>query len=323
MYALDSKNKKILTKVITDSSSGNWVVEGINSRWVYGAARSPANEYIQVGADPSQADFGQVVDQVTIPGGNIAPGRDVPGPCDAAITSDGFHIWEPDIWGDTMTRIDTADAPGGFGIGVQYPMTELVPGVRVEPFMTTVSLGAYADQYVLQENLEGNGTESVLDISNPNNPIEVVRFVQDSRLAALAIAYPGLTFTGSAGETVTIKGGLGEANRSNEFTKDGLYSLIINSRTNDINIVNMSTLTIDCSVSFPLPAPDVNYQADTGDWSVDGKHFLVNLERSHEVGVIAYDDSAVGCSNKFTYVTTIPLLGTRPQGIVVREVNTN
>ncbi len=80
LYALDSQNGTVLTTVNTNSKSGNWVVEGINSRWVYAAARFPANQYIKVGADPDEPDFGQVVDMVTIPGTNIDPTKTVAGP---------------------------------------------------------------------------------------------------------------------------------------------------------------------------------------------------------------------------------------------------
>jgi len=233
------------------------------------------------------------------------------------MTSDGRHVWEPDIWNDTVTRIDTDP----FGIGVQYPLTKLDSAVRVEPFMTTVSTD---NQYVLQENLEGkpNGTESVIDISDPDNPKEVVRFVQDSRLVALAVTYPGLTFLDSYNNPVQIKGGMGSGPRSNEFTKDGNYSLIINAKSNDVKVVDMATLTITCTVPFPAHPTGGQYKADTGDWSMDGKQFLVNLETTNEVGVIGYDDSAAGCA-KFSYLNTIPLSGTAPQGIVVRAINTN
>ncbi len=320
MFALDTDTGAV-TKVITGSKSGNWVIQSPDGRWAYGAARDPANEYLKFGGNPACDDFAQVVDSVPIPAGpNINPAKSGPGPCDAAMTSDGFYIWEPDIWNDTVTRVDTGENGNPFGIGLQYPTTRLDPAVRVEPFMTTVSPD---DQYVLAENLEGkpNGTESVIDISDPDNPKEVVRFVQDSRLAALAGTYPGLIFFDTYGNPVEIKGGMGSGPRSNEFTTDGKYSLIINAKSNDVKVVDMATLDIICSVAFPAHPTGGQYKADTGDWSLDGKQLLLNLETTNEVGVIGYDDDAVGCA-KFSYLNTIPLSGTKPQGIVVKAAKT-
>ena len=311
VFSLDTKTMKF-NKIITGSTSGNWAVQTPDGKEVYVAARKPRQAYLLIDGDPDSATYATELASIPIPfiPSRLKPGQLGPGPCDAAMTVNGLHIWEPDIWHDTLTRIDTV-AAGGLAIGHQYFITELASGVRVEPFMSTVDLSTNG-QYVLVENLEGRprGTESVFDISNPNAPIEVVRFVQSDRPEV------GGTFIGGAGETVSVRGGLGSGPRSDEFTRDNLYSLIIQRNSDDVAVVNMSTLTIDCSVALPAGS-----KASTGDWSVDGKQFLVSLDRLHKVGVIKYDASASTCSTKFTFDSTIDLWGTRPAGIVVKTHN--
>ncbi len=342
VFALDSKTMKF-TKILTGSTSGNWAIQMPNGLETYVAARKPAQEYLQIDADPKSPNFAQIIASVPIPfiPSRLQPGQLGPGPCDAAITSDGKHIWEPDVWHDTVTRIDTSAAAGGFGIGTQYLTDRLVecPGGttrRVSPFMTTVSLD---DRYVFVENLEGGGgtgTESVIDISVPNAPQEIIRFVQSPLFSTMPRGgtcpeYTSVTppLTGkvvfldtTTGAEIEVKGGLGRGPLSDEFTKDNKYNFMINSRSDDITVVDMATLSIICTVPFasPTPPPPAGYGASTGDWDMNGEEFLVNLRRTNEVGVITYDDSAVGCA-KFTYTDTISLWGTNPGGIVVRAVN--
>ena len=331
VFALDTQTRSV-TEILTGSTSGNWAVQTPDGKEVYVAARKPRQAYLLIDGDPDSATYATELASIPIPfiPSRLKPGQLGPGPCDAAMTTDGKHIWEPDIWHDTLTRVDTSLAAGGFGIGIQYFMDRLVgPTVRIEPFMSTVSLD---NKYVLIENLSRpDGTESVIDITDPDNPQEVVRFVQSSLFSTMPrggsfVEYISTTppLTGklvfldtTTGAEIEIKGGLGSGPRSDEFTKDNKYSLIINRVSDDVNVVEMATLSIICTVALPSGSG-----ASTGDWSVDGVEFLVNLQGNDGVGVIKYDDSAVGCA-KFTYLKTISLLGTAPQGIVVKTVDAN
>jgi len=79
LFALDTKTRSV-TKVFTNSTSGNWGIQSPDRRWVYAAARHPAQKYLKIGGDPAFSDFATVVDSIPMTGANIQPGKSGPGP---------------------------------------------------------------------------------------------------------------------------------------------------------------------------------------------------------------------------------------------------
>jgi DNA-binding beta-propeller fold protein YncE len=163
----------------------------------------PNHEISRVDADPGSDSFGEVTDRIE---------TDYVGPCDMTIGPDGEYAFVVDVNGETLrvVRIDPFENAALVDVG------ESVTDGDVLPFMCTAS---FDGEFLLVENGEGEigpdpdiervGSESVWDISDPENPEELARITRDDGLPSAPItsevapdSEAAYLFTPGAGVTV-------------------------------------------------------------------------------------------------------------------------
>lgn len=136
--------------------------------------------YVRVDADRDSDTFGEVTGRVDV-------GYD--GPCDMTMGPDGEYAYAVDVNNDTLSvlRIDPFEMAARIDVG-----ESVVDGGKVLPFMCTAG---FDGELLLVENGEGElgpdgerqGSESIWDISDPENPEEVDRITRDDGLPSLPI----------------------------------------------------------------------------------------------------------------------------------------
>jgi YVTN family beta-propeller protein len=164
--------------------------------------------------------------------------------------------------------------------------------------MTTVT---WDDKYVFMENSEGKGkgTESVIDVSDPANPKEIVRFVPEESLdAAKAALEP---------KGITVKKMMGLEPQSDEISLDNKYAFVINRASKSVGVIDIATL--EYVAEIPLTADG---KPRTGDLSPDGSKLYVSVPEKNVVDVI---DVAT-----LTKVKSISGLS-KPQGVIGAQVS--
>ena len=245
-------------------SSQNYTEVTPDGRYVIVAARFE-DRYLKISADPDAADFGQVVAEFdTYEGAS---------PCDMTVTRDGAYAYAPDRFGDTLTtvRIDP------FERASVVPM-ERFADAPLEPFMGTVSP---AGNVLFIENaiVDGGpdeGSESIFDLSDPANPVEIARFSQAD--------------------------GLGRGPITSEFTWDGRYGIVICRDSSELSIIDTESLELVKNVQFPSGSNPI-----TGFFAIDGETFFVPLPGRDAVAAVSVPD--------FEVLELIPV-GERPMGVV-------
>jgi len=143
-----------------------------------------SHRYLRIDADPESDGFGEVT-------GEIETGY--VGPCDVTLAADGEHAFGVDINGETLRvlRVDPFETVAEVDVG------DPVSGGRVLPFMCTAS---FAGDLLFVENGEGElgpggdraGSESIWDVSDPENPAELARLTREDGL-------PGMPITSEVG----------------------------------------------------------------------------------------------------------------------------
>ena len=123
----------------------------------------------------------------------------------------------------------------------------------LEPYMATVSPRA---DYLFVENARGEGSESILDIGNPERPVEIRRLTQAD--------------------------GLGVNPLTSEFTPDGRYNLIICRNSSELSIVDCNLLEIVDHVALPEGSNPI-----AGTFTPAGDRLFVPLPGRDAVAVVA------------------------------------
>lgn len=257
-----------IAEIVTDSSQ-NYTELTPDGRFLIVAARF-MDRFLKISADPEADDFGTVVAAAEHYAGSS--------PCDLTIGSDGIYAYAPDRGGDTMTvlRIDP------FEIVSVIPM-ETFSDAALEPFMGTVSP---ANDYLFIENanVDGGpdaGSESVFDLGDPVQPVEVARLSQAD--------------------------GLGVGPITSEFTPDGRYGIVICRNSSSLSVVDMASLQVAHTVTFPEGSAPL-----TGSFTSAGDSFFVPLPGRDAVAVVDVPD--------FDIATLIPV-GQRPLGVVYLQAS--
>jgi YVTN family beta-propeller protein len=268
----------------------NFIGISPDGRTAWNAARE-VDRIQEIDTDPDSPTFGTILTELVVPDLDSTPGEDpavmgLARPCDATITPDGRFFLEPDLAGESLTVVDTWTKQ----IIHQVQPDPAFDGEKVLPFMSTTN-----GKIVLVENLEGDNTYDIWDVSNlPAAPQHLKKLTQTD-------------------------GGIGVDAQTSEFTPDGRYAYLIMrgvanvppndpeaSRLDVLDVVEGSPTYLQVVNSIELPE---NCRASTGDFSNDGRYFFVNCNGSDELAVVD--------SLSETVVTTVGV-GTGPRGVVVR-----
>ena len=141
----------------------------------------PNHEISRVDANPESNSFGEVTARIE---------TDYVGPCDMTLGPDGEYAFVVDVNGETLrvVRVDPFENAALVDVG------ESVTDGDVLPFMCTAS---FDGELLLVENGEGEigpepdiervGSESIWDISEPENPEELTRITRDDGLPGAPI----------------------------------------------------------------------------------------------------------------------------------------
>ncbi|MFA9418374.1 hypothetical protein [Natrinema sp. HArc-T2] len=133
---------------------------------------------VRIDADRESDTFGEVTGEIEV---------GYSGPCDMTLGPDGEYGFVADIANETLTvlRVDP------FEIAARIDVGEPAGDGHVLPFMCTAS---FDGDLLLVENGEGElgsdpdipreGSESIWDISDPENPVELERITRDDGLSA-------------------------------------------------------------------------------------------------------------------------------------------
>jgi DNA-binding beta-propeller fold protein YncE len=226
-----------------------------------------ADRYLKVSADPDSSDFGEVVAEFDTYGGAS--------PCDMTLTADGAFAYAPDRGGDTITtvRLDPFER-------ASVTPVESFDGAPLEPYMATVSP---TSNVLLVENaiVEGGsttGSESIFDLSDPANPVEVARLSRED--------------------------GLGVGPITSEITLDGRFGLVICRDSSELSVVDTESFEVTHRVAFPQGS---NPLTGTFVYGGEGDRFFVPLPGRDAVAVVSVPE--------FELLELVPV-GARPMGVV-------
>ncbi len=282
---LKDKNRKVVDTYTyagvapgLPTAGSNFIGVSPKDKTAWNSARE-IDEIQEIDIDPDSRTFGQILTHITVPlSPDASAGSSTKGkmrPCDMSITPDGKYLWEPDIGGETLTGVDIHNKQ----VIAQITLPREDAANRVIPFMLTTN-----GKLALIENFEAPfGTESIVDVSDPANPVHLKKLTQAD--------------------------GLGITPETSEFTPDGKYAYIITNGSpsipGEINVLDLSTLQISKSIALPDGC-----RPHTGDFTNDGGYFVVNCSGANTVAVISNELQEV--------VQNVALSGVTPRGVITR-----
>ncbi|MDH3560240.1 MAG: hypothetical protein OEN52_04725 [Gammaproteobacteria bacterium] len=282
---LQDKNRKVVDTYTyagvppgLPTSGSNFIGVSPHGKTAWNSARE-VDEIQEIDIDPKSDTFGQILTHISVPlSSDAGAGSETRGkmrPCDMSITPDGKYLWEPDIGGETVTGVDITTKQ----VIAQLTLPREDPANRVIPFMLTTN-----GNIALVENFEAPfGTESIIDISDPANPVHIKKLTQAD--------------------------GLGITPETSEFTPDGKYAYIIANGSptipGEINVLDLNTLQITKSIALPAGC-----RPHTGDFTNDNGYFVVNCSGTGTVAIISNELQEV--------VEEVALSGTSPRGVITR-----
>jgi DNA-binding beta-propeller fold protein YncE len=162
------------------------------------------------------------------------------------IHPDGEYAYVPDLFGDTLTVLDVDT----FEIATQITV-ESREGVPPAPWMGTAS---WDGTHLLVEHDEGQrGSESLWDVSDPAEPVEVTRLGADE--------------------------GMGTGPLTSEIGPDSEVGYVFTPGTNDVTVVDLDA----GEVSDRL---DLGGSAFVGTWDPNREKLYVPVRTTNEVAVI-------------------------------------
>jgi DNA-binding beta-propeller fold protein YncE len=259
-------------------NGSNFIGVTPDGRRAWNSARE-IDEIQEIDVDPKSPTFGTILTRIDVPlSAHAGPDGQRNGrmrPCDMSITPDGRYLWEPDLGGETITGVDLDTGT----VVAQLTLAPLDPSERVRPFMLTTN-----GEIALVENFEApSGTYSVIDVTDPTNPVELKRITQAD--------------------------GLGIGPQTSEFTPDGHFAYLITNGSpavpGSVDVLDLDSLDIVKKIALPA-----NCRPHTGDFSNDGGFFFLNCSGSNQIAVIDNATQAV--------VEAVALSGTTPRGVITR-----
>lgn len=203
---------------------------------------------LRVDADPDSDSFGEVT-------GEIA--RGYAGPCDMTSGPDGEYVFVTDIADDVLAVFRTDP----FEVAAEVEVEQGI-GENPLPFMCTAS---FDGEFLTVENGEGElgpdaerlGSESVWDISDPENPEELVRLTEDD--------------------------GLGDGPVTSEIAPDGEAAYVFTPGSEDVTVIDLGALEVSHRI-------DVGGAALAGSWGPNREKLYVPVQTADEVAVIDHEE---------------------------------
>ncbi len=244
---------------VPTGSSQNYTELTPDGRFVIVAARF-VDRFLKIAADPTAPEFGRVVAAFDTYAGAQ--------PCDITVEPNGAYAFAPDRGGETVSVLRLEP----FQRVARLALRPLRGAPRVEPFMATVSPRG---DLLFVENATEN-SEAILDVREPERPVEVMRLFQAD--------------------------GLGDGPITSEFTPDGRFGLVICRNSDEVSVVDTATLAVAARVRFPERSRPL-----TGAFTPAGDRFFVPLPGRDAVAVVRVP--------AFEVEELIPV-GPRPTGVV-------
>lgn len=228
----------------------------------------------RVDADRDSDTFGEVTGEIS---------TDYVGPCDMTLGPDGDYAFVVDV-ADEAIRVLSVDP---FETVARVDAGDPVNEGNVLPFMCTAS---FDGQYLLVENGEGTlggdpevpreGSESVWDVSDPENPEEVAKITRDDGL-------PGAPITS-------------EVDPDNEAA----YLFIPGQ---GVGVIDLETMEYDTTL-------DVGGSCIAGAWGPNREKLYVPVQDANQVAVIDHASREVATTVEAGEAPTGAVAGTvRPQ----------
>ena len=247
---------------VPTESGQNYTELTPDGRFLINAARFTDKIY-KIDADPGTPDLNRVVEVVDHYEGS--------NPCDMTMLADGSFAFTPDRLGETVSvfSLDPLERVATLPL-------ERLGEEPLEPFMATASPRG---DVLFVENARGDGSESIIDISNPNSPAEVRRFTQAD--------------------------GLGTNPLTSEISPDGRFGLTINRGSNTLTVIDIDRLEITGTVTLPDESTPLG-----GTFLPSGERFFVPVPGRDAVAVVSVPD--------FQVETLVPV-GPRPLGAAYVE----
>lgn len=204
---------------------------------------------IRIDADPESDGFGEVT-------GEISTGYT--GPCDATLGPNGEYALVPEIADETL-RVVSVDP---FETAAEIDVGEPVGEGDVLPFMATAS---FDGEFLLVENGEGDlgsdpdvpreGSESIWDISAPEEPEELERITRDDGLPAAPI--------------------------TSEVSPDSKAAYLFTPGDDSVTVIDLEERTVDRVL-------DVGGSALSGTWGPNREKLYVPVQTANHVAVIEH-----------------------------------
>lgn len=239
---------------IETGSDANWQELTPDGSALVVSAREPVHQQFKIDADPSSDAFGEVLAELDRTGEPDTGEKDGPGPCDVTISPDGAYAYVPDIFRDTLTVIDIES----FEIVSQVGVDPVGSADRVRPWMATATWNG--DLLAVENNEGDHGTESIWDISNPEQPEELTRLTADDNLGALPL--------------------------TSEIGPDNEIAYIFTPASEDVTVVDLGDRAVTDRI-------DLGGQAFVGTWEPNREKLYVPVQSTNEVKVIDHADRAV------------------------------
>jgi YVTN family beta-propeller protein len=238
---------------VETGSGANWQEQTPDGEHVVVSAREPAHRQFKLDADAASETFGEVVAELDRTGEGGRGDNDGPGPCDVTIHPDGEYAYVPDLFGDTLTVIDIER----FEI-VRQVEVESPDGSAVEPWMGTAS---WDGSTLLIENNGGDGgSESLWDLSDPADPVEMGR--------------------------LTPADGLGRGPLTSEIGPKSEYGYVFTRTSEDVTVIDLTTGAVEKRLSL-------GGRAFVGSWNPERSKLYVPVQTADEVAVIDAENREV------------------------------
>lgn len=204
----------------------------------------PDHKIVRVDADRESDSFGAVT-------GELAVGYT--GPCDMSMGPEGNYGYVPDVVNDTLSVVSVDP----FEVVTKVPVEPVGDGNSL-PFMGTVSFGG---DILLTENGEGElgpegdrpGSESIWDLSDPENPEELARITRDDGLPSAAI--------------------------TSEIGPDGAFAYLFTPGAGTVTVLDIENREIASQI-------DVGGVTLAGTWEPNREKLYVPVQSEDEVAVI-------------------------------------
>lgn len=232
---------------IETGSDANWQELTPDGEHLVISSREPVHTHYRVDADPESDTFGEITGEID----RSDETDPAPAPCDISFGPDGEYSYCADRDADLLTVVRTDP----FEIAAQLEL-EPLGEEAVAPFMDTVS---WDGNYVAIENFEdyeGDGTESIIDVTDPESPEEIHRF------------------TGADGLTA--------GPMTSEWGPDSEILYVFGE---DVTVIDVPALEI-------IDTIDVGGGTTTGTWEPNQEKLYVPIQENDEVAVIDHEERA-------------------------------